>query len=186
MYKQGTVEKMFLSEVVSKSWVIIVIIGILMGSIYAVAISQYDIGPFCVMYSFKEGAGEVFSLIILFGIWMKYFKKIIIVWLTSCFQITYPIACILVCSNIFSYGFAAISLFVLPNGYLKVLVISVFCIQCIIEIGTNLFILCYRKQSDFSEKQKKTKTFIKILIITMFASVVLTIVNYGMMYIISL
>ncbi len=185
MYEQGQIKKMFFCDVVSKSWVAIVIVGILMGSIYAVGISKYNIEPFCAIYSLKGGTGQVLNLAVLSGIWLKYFKKIIIVWLTSCFEITYPISCVLIYSTIFSYGFTAVSLIFLPDEFTKILVIIILCIQGVVEISANLCILCYKRVENFVENSKITKKIINIFIISSFISIILSIINIILTYIIT-
>lgn len=117
-------EKLEQSGKNSKLGVIVFCLALISSAVYAIYLKQNEHEIFYRIHSYFLYAYTVpLSAVLCFNLFTKYLKRVAIVYILSCFLLTYPLAIICVFTIIFSYGFT-ISSFILLYG-LKGIIVSV-------------------------------------------------------------
>ena len=156
--------------------IVIIIIASVLGSMYGIYINLNNMECTTAIYLWLGSRTNEISLTVLFGIWVKSFKKIFLVWICSFYKLTYIVGYIILFTIIFSNGFTSVSLLMLwgREGIIGILVGE--SIQTVVIIGLIIEIL--NKNNYVPKKQKQISNNVLILIRSMIFSFITVLFDY--------
>ena len=156
----------------------IIIIASVLGSLYGVYVNRNSLQCTSLIYIWINSGIKNIEITIMFTIWLKYFKKIFIVWICSFFKFTYVMSYVVVFCTTFSFAFTAVSLFVLIENKDVLFVLCTSTIQTLINIGICIEIINQNRiiynQKERIVKNIRSKKLVEILILT----IIMVLVDY--------